>query len=58
LGEDATSLQKKPAILGDGSVTTQHMVERGRVHAIRMSALRGLIELSRIAEQDDSLRRL
>jgi hypothetical protein len=45
--------QEKPAILREGSVTTQHMIERGRVHAIRMSSLRGLIELLRVAEQHD-----
>ncbi len=51
-------VQEKSAILGDGLVTSQHMVERGRVHAIRMSALRGLIELLRIAEKDDGPSRL
>jgi hypothetical protein len=56
--ETPSLFQEKPAILGEGLVTTQHMAERGRVHAIRMSTLRGLIELLRIAQQDDSLRRL
>ena len=61
----AHSLTEPPAVLapdgdeaGDGLVTTQHMVERRCVHAIRMRALRGLIELLRIAQQDDGLRRL
>ena len=50
--------QEKPAVLGNGLVTSQHMVQGGRVHAIWMTALSGLIELLRIAKQDDGLRRL
>ena len=50
--------QEKPAVLGDRLVTSQHMIERGCVHAVRMRALGGLIELLRIAKQDDGLRRL
>ena len=49
---------RTPCGHGDGLVTSQHMVECGRVHAIRMSALGRLIELLRIAEKDDGLPRL
>ena len=34
------------------------MIERGSVHAVWMTALRRLIELLRIAKEDDGFRRL
>ena len=39
-------------------MASKEMVERGCVSAVRMTALRGLIELLRVAEKDQGFRGL
>jgi len=56
--ETPSLFQKKPAVLGDGLIARQDMVECRRVDALWMAALRRLIELLRVAKQDNGLGRL
>jgi hypothetical protein len=48
-------LQKESAVLGDGLMPSQDMVECGSFCAIGMAALRRLIKLLRVAEQNQAL---
>ena len=50
--------QEEPAIFRNSLMAGEDMVERGRVSAVWMTALGGLIELLRVAEKDQGFRGL